>query len=290
MPAGVVIAEAPSGQIVLANEQSHRIWRRPLTAADDPGYGVQELRDKSGQPYLPHEWPLVRSLTAGEVVKNEEVRFPRGDGEWGTVSVSSAPIRDQGGTVVAAVAVLYDITSRKQAEEALLRAHEELERRVAERTADLARANESLRAEVTERRLVEQARNELLRRLVAVQEEERVRIARELHDQMGQQLTALKLGLESLQGPLPEGESQSERAPAAARAGPPDRPRHAPHCVGARPGGARRAGPAGRPVGLRGGVVRSIPGSPSISSAPGRGTAASRPRSRRPSTGSCRRR
>lgn len=210
MPAGVVIAEAPSGKIVLVNEQSHQIWRRELTTVDDPGYRPHELRDRAGQPYLPHEWPLVRSLAEGEIVKNEEVRCPRGDGEWGVVSISSAPIRDQSGVVVAAVAVLYDITSRKRAEEALLLAREELERRVAERTADLARANESLRAEVNERRLIEQARNDLLRRLVVVQEEERARIARELHDQMGQRLTALKLGLESLEGRGPEGEGRPE--------------------------------------------------------------------------------
>ncbi len=184
----------------------------PLTAADDvPEFDVHELRDKDGRPYLPHEWPLARSLATGEVVKNEEVRFPRGDGDWGTMFVSSSPIRDPGGTIVAAVAVLYDITARKRAEEALLRAHEELERRVADRTADLARANESLRAEVSERRLAEQARNDLLRRLVVVQEEERVRIARELHDQMGQQLTALKLGLESLESPPPEDATRPER-------------------------------------------------------------------------------
>ena len=78
-----------------------------------------------------------------------------------------------------------------------------------ERTAELARTNEALRAEVIERRLAEQARNDLLRRLVSVQEEERGRIARELHDQMGQQLTALKLGLESLEGPGPLGEGES---------------------------------------------------------------------------------
>ena len=201
MPAGVVIAEAPSGRIVLENEQMRQVWPQPHAAADDvPGRGGYRFFDRDGRPYLPHEWPLARSLATGEVVKNEEVRFPRGDGDWGTVLVSSSPIRDPGGTIVATVAILYDITARKRAEDALLRAHEELERRVAERTADLARANESLRAEVAERRLAEQARNELLRRLVVVQEEERARIARELHDQMGQQLTALKLGLESLEG------------------------------------------------------------------------------------------
>jgi two-component system CheB/CheR fusion protein len=206
MPAGVVIADAPSGKIVLANEQMRQIWRQlPTSAGEEPAYDVRELRARDGRPYLPHEWPLARSLASGEVVKDEEVRFPLPGGEWATMFVSSSPIRDPAGTIIAAVAVLYDITARKRAEDALLRAHEELERRVAERTADLARANESLRAEVTERRLAEQGRNTLLRRLVVVQEEERVRIARELHDQMGQQLTALKLGLESLSG-LPPGD------------------------------------------------------------------------------------
>jgi two-component system CheB/CheR fusion protein len=212
MPAGVVIAEASTGRIVLENEQMSQVWPPSRTAADDvPGRGVYQFFDKNGQPYLPHEWPLARSLASGEVVNDEEVRFPRGDRDWGAMLVSSSPIRDPDGTIAAAVAVLHDITARKRAEEALLGAREELERRVAERTADLARANESLRAEVAERRLAEQARNELLRRLVVVQEEERVRIARELHDQMGQQLTALKLGLESLEGPPPDGMARPER-------------------------------------------------------------------------------
>lgn len=87
---------------------------------------------------------------------------------------------------------------RKRAEEGLQKAHAELEVRVLERTAELAAVNSVLQAEVVERKQVEAARAQLLRRLVTAHEEERRRIARELHDKMGQYLTALILGLHSL--------------------------------------------------------------------------------------------
>jgi two-component system CheB/CheR fusion protein len=96
------------------------------------------------------------------------------------------------------LSIVRDIGERKQAEEALRWAYDELEGRVEERTAQLARANETLKAEVAERLRVEEARRELLGRLVSAQEEERRRISRELHDQMGQQLAALMMGLKTL--------------------------------------------------------------------------------------------
>jgi PAS domain S-box-containing protein len=94
--------------------------------------------------------------------------------------------------------IVRDITERKHSEEILRRAYDELERRVEERTAEIAGANEKLRAEIAERLRTEQSRQELLRRLVSAQEEERRRISRELHDQMGQQLTAVMMGLKTL--------------------------------------------------------------------------------------------
>jgi signal transduction histidine kinase len=87
---------------------------------------------------------------------------------------------------------------RNQAEEALRDAYNDLEQRVEERTRELSRVNENLQTEIIKHKESETARLELLRRLVTAQEEERRRISRELHDQTGQQLSALLLGLKTL--------------------------------------------------------------------------------------------
>lgn len=75
------------------------------------------------------------------------------------------------------------------------RNREELERRVNARTADLSAANRALQAEMVQRQRAEQEHKKLLRRLADAQESEHARISRELHDQLGQELTARKLGL-----------------------------------------------------------------------------------------------
>jgi PAS domain S-box-containing protein len=64
----------------------------------------------------------------------------------------------------------------------------------------LAESNALLDSEIIERTEAEKGRLRLLRRLVAAQEEERRRIARDLHDDLGQRLTALRLTLEALDG------------------------------------------------------------------------------------------
>jgi len=75
-----------------------------------------------------------------------------------------------------------DISERRQAQEDLCGARDKLEQRVQERTAELQKANADLR--------------EIPSKLIAVQEEERKRLASELHDSIGQTLAAVKFWIE----------------------------------------------------------------------------------------------
>src|SRR5262249_20930725 len=132
------------------------------------------------------------SVTRGEPTYEAEFRLRHKDGRYVHVLSRGFPVRrEPGGPVVRIVGTHFDLTERKQAEELLRRSHEQLEVRVRERTAALALANESLREEIGERERADRARRELIARLVFAQEDERRRIAREMHDQFGEQLTAL---------------------------------------------------------------------------------------------------
>lgn len=62
----------------------------------------------------------------------------------------------------------------------------------------------SVITDITQRKQAEEARGQLLRRLVTTQEEERRRLSRELHDKMGQHLSALTLGIHSFKSFCPD--------------------------------------------------------------------------------------
>lgn len=94
--------------------------------------------------------------------------------------------------------IATDLTEKKRRSEELQAAHDQLEVRVEQRTRQLNQVNERLRQEVESRKLSEKQRVTLLHRIVSTQEEERKRIARDIHDQLGQRLTALRLKLAAL--------------------------------------------------------------------------------------------
>lgn len=85
-----------------------------------------------------------RLIRAGKLVSDyQTVRLAK-DGRRIDVSLSGSPIKDDSGKVIGMASILRDITPLKEAQQALKNAHDELETRVAERTAELSRINAEL--------------------------------------------------------------------------------------------------------------------------------------------------
>ena len=131
-----------------------------------------------GRHYPEAECPIFNAFRQGLPCRIDSEVLWRGDGSSFSAEYSSHPIVD-GGVVHGAVVTLLDISERKRSEALLRRAHDELERRVEARTAELSGALGQLR--------------ELSAYLETVREDERTRIAREIHDELGSLLVALKM-------------------------------------------------------------------------------------------------
>jgi len=78
-------------------------------------------------------------------------------GEQRMIAWHNAVLRDERGNIIHTLSSGEDITERKKMEEELRRSHDELEKRVRERTAEMARANEKLRKEIAERERADKA-------------------------------------------------------------------------------------------------------------------------------------
>jgi two-component system CheB/CheR fusion protein len=176
-----------------------------LSYEQSAGSGWQAIVHPDDAPASVERWQ--RALAAG-IVFDTEYRLRRADGVYRWYLGRNVPLRDEAGRVIGWFGSATDIeeikqaeAARRESEEALQRAHDELEQRVAERTAALASSNLALEEEIVQRTASEAARQLLQRQLAAAQEEERLRIARDLHDQLGQQITGLQLGLKQLEEP-----------------------------------------------------------------------------------------
>jgi len=137
MPVGVIVAEIPGGRLVSVNAQMTEIFRTSfMPAADLTAYTELVGFHDNGSQYTPFEWPLARTVMTKERVRGEEIRIRRGDGTDGHVRMSSAPVQDAEGNVVAAVAIVVDVSGQRSAERAA-RTTDERFRFVAKATNDV---------------------------------------------------------------------------------------------------------------------------------------------------------
>jgi PAS domain S-box-containing protein len=166
MPVAVYVCDT-SGTIQSYNSRAVELWGREPKPGDTAQRYCAALRLWSPDGKLvPHEESkMAEVLRTGVPAHDLEVVIERPDRSCITVLVNIAPLRNDKGGLIGAMNCFQDITERKQAEK------------------DLEEANRQLKI--------------LSRRRVKVQEEERRHLARELHDEIGQALTAAKINLQA---------------------------------------------------------------------------------------------
>jgi len=142
-----------------------------------------------GRHYPECDCPIFKAFRLGEACRIDDEVLWRADRTPFHAEYASTPLQQQGRTVGAVVSFV-DIGERKRAEMLLRQTNDELEARVAARTRQLSDALARLR--------------ERANHAEAVREQERTRIAREIHDELGSQLVALKMDTDWLARRLPD--------------------------------------------------------------------------------------
>jgi PAS domain S-box-containing protein len=146
----------PQGRVVTWNTGAERI----------KGYRADEIIGQHFSRFYPQDandrgWPAeeLRRAAAEGRFEDEGWRVKK-DGSLFWANVVITALRDDAGRLQGFSKVTRDLTERRRKDEALRQLNQDLERRVRDRTADLAASNEALRAEAAERERAEQALRE----------------------------------------------------------------------------------------------------------------------------------
>ncbi len=128
--AGIIIADVPDGNIRIANSAALGIRgesKAPLTDIPIEEHPQNwECYYPDGKPYAPENLPLSRAILKGESPQNVEVIIRRSGSEDRWVLANASPIRNQSADITAGVVVFQDITDRKNTEQWLQVANQQL--------------------------------------------------------------------------------------------------------------------------------------------------------------------
>jgi PAS domain S-box-containing protein len=164
LPVGVVVTDR-AADVILANPASKRVWGEVIVSGRERWARSKGFWHDSGKRIDAESWASARALAEGQTSLNELIDIETFDGKQKTIQNSAAPIRTVEGSIIGVVVVNEDVTERVQAQKALRESADRLQ--------------------------------QLSHRLLEVQEKERRHLARELHDEVGQLLTGLRLILKS---------------------------------------------------------------------------------------------
>jgi PAS domain S-box-containing protein len=149
LPMGITIADAPDVTIRAVSRYGRLLTGQPREQIQNIPVDLhaqrwQVYRSDGVNLATNEELPLTRATQRGEIVLEEEFVLRRPDGVSVPILCSAAPIRDASGKITGGVIGWQDITERKRMETELRNWAATLERRVAERTAELTASNTEL--------------------------------------------------------------------------------------------------------------------------------------------------
>jgi len=204
---------------VISTDQAQRITLLNQTAEKMFGYTMDEVLGQPLNLLIPEDYREVHChhpKNSVDVVENNcllaehwLVFGRRKDGSEFPMGTASSKL-ELGGEETFTI-LCTDVTRQVRAEEALLAAHDQLEMRVMERTEELRAANRALEQEIDERKTAQEEVLQLSSKLMRVEDEERRRLARELHDGAAQNLVPMALNLHRIRIALAGNEEEIAR-------------------------------------------------------------------------------
>jgi PAS domain S-box-containing protein len=189
-----IISKTLQGVITSWNTGAERLF----------GYTAEEAIGKHISMIIPldrldEETSILARLSQGDKIDHFDTIRLRKDGTALEISVSISPVRDAAGKIIGASKIARDVTGRKRVERELQESEERfrtladaLDTQAQFRTQELRRRNTEILQQSEQLR-------DLSGRLMHAQDEERRRIARDLHDSVGQNLAALGMTLAGLE-------------------------------------------------------------------------------------------
>jgi PAS domain S-box-containing protein len=136
LPVGIWVADG-DGRIVRANPAGARIWGGARYVGMDGYHEYKGWWIETGEPLTAEDWGLARAVRFGETSRGELIRIQCFDGSYKTIINWAAPLREDSGAIVGAIAVNEDVTSLQRTQEQLHQAVRDREKILAVVAHDL---------------------------------------------------------------------------------------------------------------------------------------------------------